>query len=252
MNLIHIRYRDSLASALAEIRDRHERFRRLLGDRRTGIRIAIRQKKPEVDLKLNYNRRLAQTSASSIVLVLGIMLLYPEHHPTVYLRARPDHIIQLQNIPETSQQMRPPAPPRPSVPLAVEGEDIPDDVTIESTELDLDRIPMDLRIRGPVAIGPPSDEAMDGFDIEHKPHPIRIVTPEYPAAARRAKQEGTVVVRVLVTREGQVERVEVMDGPEAFVAAAVAAARQFRFRPGRHEGVKRKVWMVMPIDFKLK
>ena len=180
------------------------------------------------------------------------MLLYPEHHPTVYLRARPSHIIKVQNIPETSQQMRPPAPPRPSVPLAVEGEEVPDDVTIESTELDLDSVPVDLRIRGPVAMGPPSDEVMDGFDIEHKPHPIRIVTPEYPARARKAKEEGTVVVRVLVTKDGQVEKVEVMSGPEAFVAAAVAAARQFRFRPGRHEGVKRKVWMVMPIDFKLK
>lgn len=252
MNLIHIRYRDSLASTLAELRDRHERFRRLLADRGTGIGVKIRQKKPEVDLRLNYNRRLMQSSVASIVLVLGSILIYPEHHPTVYLRARPDYVMQVQNIPETSQQTRPPPPPRPSVPLAVEGEDVPDDVTIESTELDLDSMPMDLRIRGPVAMGPPSDEPMDGFDIEHKPHPIRIVTPEYPASARRAKQEGTVVVRVLVTKEGEVERVEVMDGPEAFVAAALNAARQFRFRPGRHEGVKRKVWMVMPIDFKLK
>ena len=52
------------------------------------------------------------------------------------------------------------------------------------------------------------------------------------------------------TFEG-LEHAEVLHGPEVFREAALAAARQFRFRPGRHEGERRKVWMRMPITFKL-
>ena len=100
--------------------------------------------------------------------------------------------------------------------------------------------------------GVPADEPMEEFDIEYKPHPTKIVTPEYPQKARKKKLTGTVVLRVLITREGQVEKVEVVSGDEVFIDAAVAAARQFRFRPGKHKGVKRKVWMEMPIDFRPK
>ena len=128
---------------------------------------------------------------------------------------------------------------------------MPEDVTIETTELDFDSIPVDLRISGPVALGMPSDEPLDISEIEFKPHPIRITTPEYPRKAHKSKTEGSVVLRVLVDKKGLVETVEVLSGPEIFRPAAVEAARQFRFRPGRHEGERRKVWMVMPIEFKL-
>jgi len=136
--------------------------------------------------------------------------------------------------------------------LAVEGEDVPEDVTIETTELDLDSMPLDLRLQGPIAMGPPSDDPLDISEIEYKPHPIRIVAPEYPRSAHKSKQEGEVRVRVLVDKKGNVEKVEVLSGPEIFREAAVEAARQFRFRPGRHEGERRKVWMIMPINFSLK
>ena len=184
--------------------------------------------------------------------MLVTVLIYPEHIPTVVLNEPLVDVVQWAQIPETSQAKRPPPPPRPAVPIEVEGEEIPEDITIETTELDLDALPLDLRLRGPIATGPPSDAPMDEFDIEYKPHPIRIVAPEYPPAATKKKLEGTVKVRVLVNKRGRVEKVEVVSGPEVFRSNAIAAARQFRFRPGKHEGEKRKVWMVMPIGFSLK
>ena len=84
------------------------------------------------------------------------------------------------------------------------------------------------------------------------PYPIRIVTPEYPAEARRSRKEGRVMVRVLVDKAGNVEKVEILQGPEIFRKVAETAAWQFRFRPGKHEGERRKVWMIMPIEFLLK
>ncbi len=250
MDLIHVRFPDTVFASLAHIREQHARFQRLLVDRPTGIRIKTRAKNPEVDLKASYNRRFAQSSAASVVLCLAFFFLYPEHHPTVSLVSVPKPFIRVQNIPETTQRMRPPPPPRPSVPLAVEGEEVPEDVTIESTELDLDMLP-DLMLQGPIALGPMSDEPLDISEIDSKPIPIRIATPEYPRAALKAKREGTVRVRILVNKIGNVEEVEFLKGPEIFRKAAVTAANQYRYRPGKHQGHKRKVWAIIDIEFKL-
>ena len=251
MKIIHVRFY-SLLTLLAGSRERQEKFRRLLTDRQTGVRIRARIRNPEMDLKRSYGRRMVQSAASTLGLSIAFFLVFPEHHPSVVMGSPPTPVIHVSHIPETTQTQRPPPPPRPSVPLAVEGEDVPEDVTIETTELDLDSIPLDLRIRGPVAMGPPSDDPLDISEIEYKPHPIRIVAPEYPKSAHKSKQEGKVRVRVLVDKKGNVEKVEVMSGPKIFRDAALEAASQFRFRPGRHEGERRKVWMIMPINFSLK
>lgn len=250
MNIVHTRFGNTLLDLLYHTRARKRQFERLLGDRPTGVTIAIRAKAPEADIKREY----WPTTQRSCLITLGVMilvfLLYPEHHPTVVLGAKPTHAIRVSDIPQTSQQKRPPPPPRPKVPLAVEGEEVPDDVTIESTDLDLD-VAFDLPSMGP-QIGPISDEPLDYTEIDYKPHPTRIVTPEYPSEARRGRKEGRVMVRVLVDKKGNVEKVEVLHGPELFRQAAASAAWQFRFRPGKHEGERRKVWMVMPIEFSLK
>ena len=252
MNIVHHRFSHSLLAQLARFRERQERFLRLLKDHPTGVRVSVRSKDPEMDLKRDYRTRFLKSLGASFLFMVVTVLLYPEHIPTVVLNEPPIDVVQWAQIPETSQAHRPPPPPRPSVPIEVEGEEVPEDVTIETTELDLDALPLDLRLKGPIAKGPPSDAPMDEFDIEYKPHPIRIVAPEYPRAAHKAKQEGTVMVRVLVDKKGRVEKAEVLSGPEVFRHNAIAAARQFRFRPGKHEGQKRKVWMVMPIGFSLK
>jgi len=251
MNLIFHRFSESLLATLAFRRAELARFQRLLRDRPAGARIRNRTRNPEADLKRGYPRRLAISSAASCAAVLISLLSYPERHPTVMMGRTMPHVIQIEHIPQTSQT-RAPALPRPVMPIAVEGDEVPEDVTIETTELDFDSIPIDLRITGPMAMGPPSDDPLDISEIEFKPHPIRITTPEYPRKARKSKTEGSVVVRVLVDKEGRVETVEVLSGPSIFRAAALEAARQFRFRPGRHEGERRKVWMIMPIDFRLR
>ncbi len=252
MNIVHHRFSHSLLAQLARFRERQGRFVRLLQDHPTGVRVSVRSKNPDIDLKLDYRDRFLKSVGASFLFILLAVLIYPEHVPTVVLNDPQIDVVHWAQIPETSQAHRPPPPPRPSVPIEVEGEEVPEDITIETTELDLDALPLDLRLRGPIATGPPSDAPMDVFDIEYKPHPIRIVAPEYPRDAHRKKLEGEVKVRVLVDKRGRVEKAEVISGPEIFRRYAIDAARQFRFRPGKHEGQKRKVWMIMPITFSLK
>ena len=175
---------------------------------------------------------MMRASLLNLILFIAVALLYPEYHPTVHLTQSVPKILRV-DIPETSQQKRPPPPPRPQVPLAVEGDEVPEDVTIESTELDLDKIFIPNLAS---TTGTDLDEPLDYMEIDYKPHPSRIVTPEYPAEARKKRIEGKVTVKVLVDKIGNVEDVQFIHGPEMFRKAALDAAWQFRFRPRQTPG----------------
>lgn len=251
MNIVHARFGNTLSYSLYKARAKQRQFARLQQDIPTKYHIQIREKSPEADLSQGYWKRIAHYSLLTFVLLLATYIFYPEYHPTVSLIPKQSVVLEVSDIPETSQQKRAPAPPRPKVPLAVEGEEVPEDVTIESTELDLDNIDLpDIALTGQV--GQISDEPMDYMEIDYKPHPIRIVTPEYPEEARKKRITGRVIVKVLVDKSGKVEKTEVVSGPEVFREAALKAAQQFGFRAGKHAGERRKVWMIMPIDFDLK
>ena len=60
---------------------------------------------------------------------------------------------------------------------------------------------------------------------------IRRVQPEYPALARQARIQGTVVLRAVVNREGTIQDLQVISGHPLLVQAAINAVRQWRYRP---------------------
>jgi len=53
----------------------------------------------------------------------------------------------------------------------------------------------------------------------------------YPAIGRSARIQGVVVVRVGLDEKGKVSHATALSGPEPFVAASIANARKWRFRP---------------------
>lgn len=75
--------------------------------------------------------------------------------------------------------------------------------------------------------------------------------PEYPAEARGAHIEGTVLVRVHVDTEGRVAAAEIIDGPEALHAAALAASYDYQFAPAREACVAVERDVNVPITFRL-
>jgi protein TonB len=96
----------------------------------------------------------------------------------------------------------------------------------------------------------PSPDAFIAVDEE--PQRISIDPPVYPEMAREAEIEGTVIVRVLVSREGKVDDVIVIDGPEALRRAADDCARTSTWRPALIDGDPVAVWVMMPVTFKLR
>jgi protein TonB len=60
---------------------------------------------------------------------------------------------------------------------------------------------------------------------------IRRVQPEYPALAKQARIQGTVMLRAVIDREGMIQDLQVMSGHPLLVQAAINAVRQWRYRP---------------------
>lgn len=82
---------------------------------------------------------------------------------------------------------------------------------------------------------------------------LRNPAPRYPLAARRAGEQGTVMLRVLVSPDGQPARVELEDssGSAHLDSAAVEAVKRWRFTPARRSSETVEGWVLVPIVFRL-
>lgn len=82
---------------------------------------------------------------------------------------------------------------------------------------------------------------------------LRNPAPHYPVSARRSGEQGTVTLRVLVSREGLPARVDVekSSGSTHLDAAALEAVRAWRFTPARQGIDPVESWWVVPIVFRL-
>ena len=60
---------------------------------------------------------------------------------------------------------------------------------------------------------------------------LRKVVPIYPADARAAYIPGTVVLRAEISKDGDIADLELVDGPIELAGSAVAAVRQWKYKP---------------------
>jgi protein TonB len=77
--------------------------------------------------------------------------------------------------------------------------------------------------------------------------------PDYPAAALRRGESGTVMVRVEVDAAGMPVDVSLdkRSGSRDLDRAAMDAARKWRFNPGQSNGQKSAGRVRVPVDFKM-
>ncbi len=211
----------------------------------------VRGKNPEVDLKLKYRKVFWICTTISFVLHVATAVMFPTFDIAAAARKKDQIIIQMEDIPETQQIKRPPPPPRPAEPIETESEDVPDDVTIESTDIDFDEAFVDLPPPPPPGEAM-EDEIMEFWKVEQKPVPIKTAPAVYPDIARKAELEGKVFVQFIVGTDGRVRNVRVLRGPEIFRKAAIDAVRQFVFRPAVQNDKPVQVQMVQPISFTLR
>ncbi|MFZ5705414.1 MAG: energy transducer TonB [Pseudomonadota bacterium] len=99
----------------------------------------------------------------------------------------------------------------------------------------------------PPAAGPVSMANLEERMIEGEP-------PRYPIESRRKKEQGTVVLRLLIGTDGRVAQVTVAEssGFDRLDRAALEAARRWRWQPMLRDGVPVEVRGLMPIPFILR
>ncbi|MEJ2635430.1 MAG: energy transducer TonB [Calditrichia bacterium] len=205
-------------------------------------------KNPEVDLKLKYRRIFEASLVVSLIIMIALLYSFKKFESSYQLEKKVDVKIETVEIPQTEQIHRPPPPARPVIPVASENEDIPDELTIDETEIDFSK---------PIEEAPPpppqeEEPIVEFYALSEKPEVIKRVEPDYPELARKAGIEGMVVVKVLINTKGDVEKVEVVKSHPMLDDAAIAAAKQFKFKPGKQRDRFVKVWMTIPFTFRLK
>jgi len=211
------------------------------------------KKNPEANLKLKYKKILE----AGMVLSLFLLILIFQLLRAINLEATETEVKEIQievaDIPPTEQFKRPPPPPKPAIPVPSESEDIPEDLTIESTNLDLSDIPPP----------PPPPEEDDGMNIfvpfDEPPAPIGGFAAiqralKYPEIARKAGIEGRVIVQVQVSEKGQVVDTKVIKslGHSGCDEAAVNAIKNVKWKPALQRDKPVKVWVAIPVIFRLK
>jgi protein TonB len=104
----------------------------------------------------------------------------------------------------------------------------------------------------PAAPAAPRSESVTAPPVFNAAY-LRNPPPRYPRAARRSSEEGTVLLRVLVTIDGTAARVELdrSSGSASLDSAALEAVRNWRFVPARRGAENVEDWVRVPVVFRL-
>jgi protein TonB len=199
------------------------------------------------DHKMMYGVYLRAGLLSSLILFILAFLFVPYAEPEAYKLKR--EIITM--VEEISAQMEkfeePPPLERPKVAVEAESEVAEEEVveTIAATEFQEDLIRT-------IPTGP-DIEIVPYYKVEVKPKPIYQQKPRYPDLARRAGIEGQAVVKALVDIDGSVMDAQILksSGNQMLDESAVAAARQWRFSPAKQRDKFVRVYVSIPINFRL-
>lgn len=99
----------------------------------------------------------------------------------------------------------------------------------------------------PAAAAEPLSQAR--FDADY----LRNPAPPYPSLARRAGEQGTVVLRVSVTPQGTADSVDIKtsSGSVRLDESAQKTVRNWKFIPAKRGETAVQSWVLVPIVFKL-
>jgi protein TonB len=198
------------------------------------------------DHKRMYGVYLRAGMFSSLIIFILLFSFTPYAEPEPYTLKK--EVVTM--VEEISAQMEkfeePPPAERPKVAIEAESEVAEEAVeTIAVTEFEEDLIRT-------MPTGP-EIEIVPYYKVEVKPQPINIPLPQYPELARQAGIEGQAVVKALVDVDGSIMAVQILksSGNQMLDEAALAAARKSKFTPAKQRDKFVRVWVSIPIRFKL-
>jgi protein TonB len=111
---------------------------------------------------------------------------------------------------------------------------------------------------------PPVEEVKEEPPAEATPEPVvppsadaqevNNPAPAYPAISKKLKEEGTVLLTILVTKEGRVAEAQIKtsSGHKRLDDAAIRAIKRWKFNPATQAGKPIDYWYEIDFEFSLK
>ncbi|MGB6404246.1 MAG: TonB family protein [Candidatus Sulfotelmatobacter sp.] len=150
----------------------------------------------------------------------------------------------------------PVAPPRPAVPPA-QSSAPPQTVPVGNSGGIPSSLKSQIASSTPDASGAmPVEAAMSSIEPVNLPESAawgllaQPVDPVYPDAAKASGQKGSVVLQVLIGRDGAVKDAKFLQGSLVFARAAIDAVKQWRFKPYSMNGRAVSVQSIITLNFK--
>lgn len=222
------------------------------------MRVPVKIINRDSKLKKNYLLTLEGGFILSILIFLvafNVNLQIDSSNEIVLIQKQEE--VYIEEIIQTKQELKAPAPPRPTVPIEVPNDEILEDEIIDiDAELDFDE-PMDIPIP-PKPIQQKNDEEEEIFVVVENP-PILIggiaavqSNIVYPPLALQAGIEGRVIVQFIIDKNGQVLHPTVIRGIGGGCdEEAVRAVLKAKFQPGLQRGRPVDVRYTLPITFRI-
>ena len=213
-------------------------------------------KNPEFDLKLKFRRITEISLIITLCLLIAAFKFFPDIQSENIVIESPRGEISIDDIPVTKQEIKIP-PKIPTAPIYQQT-----DEDIEELEIDWDVLEADDIIEKALPLikdeeEEESDEYVEFFPVEDQPEIIGgigsvLKVLEYPAFARRAGIQGTVIIFAYLDKKGKIDQLEIAKDPGGGLGEAAAkAVRKVKFRPGKQRGKSVKCKVAIPVKFKL-
>jgi protein TonB len=217
------------------------------------------------DLKANSQRMFRR----ALIISAGIHLAIIGIYMATQLWKPPDEaaytgrVIRMETLPPPPSLSNAPPPPvipinqeiiKPTIgmPVPVPDAQAPEQTIMTQQELSATLNPVGLGTAGKDSlIIASADLPGEGEFVyyEDEPVPVTTVKPDYPEFARDAQIQGTVVLHVLVGKDGRVKNVKVIKGVTGLNDAAVGAIKKWVFKPALSNNKPVAVWVEVPMQF---
>jgi TonB family protein len=108
--------------------------------------------------------------------------------------------------------------------------------------------------------GPPSvpdgptdyNRVFSGKDVTQKARILSKPEPQYTESARKYSVKGTVILRAVFSRTGEVSQIRAVQGlPHGLTIRAIVAARNIKFTPAQKDGHDVSMWFQLEYNFNL-
>lgn len=212
------------------------------------------RKKPQADLK-KYHILFFQIGLSAVLVffLIAMRVDIPSNQKDINFTTEQE-VLVMEDIIQTQQEERPPAPPKPQVPV-----EVPNDEIFEETDIDISAdIDLGTALDLPPAPEETEEDREDFFVVVEQMPELKgglaglQQCVKYPNMARKAGIEGRVIVQFIVNKDGQVENPRVIRGIGGGAdQEALRCVEQAEFQPGMQRGVPVRVQYSLPVIFRL-